>query len=57
MGEVVEQIKNAISEHNISLVVAGTTGKGAWRARWLGSVSRKLVQDSQLPILLVPKAG
>jgi len=57
MGEVVEQIKNAISEYNISLVVAGTTGKGAWRARWLGSVSRKLVQDSQLPILLVPKAG
>ena len=57
IGEVVEQIKNAISEHNISMVVAGTTGKGAWRARWLGSVSRKLVQDSQLPILLVPKAG
>ena len=57
MGEVVEQIKNAISEHNVSMVVAGTTGKGAWRARWLGSVSHELVQDSELPILLVPKAG
>ena len=57
MGEVVEQIKNAISEHNVSMVVAGTTGKGAWRARWLGGVSHELVQDLELPILLVPKAG
>jgi len=57
IGEVVEQIKNAISEHNVSMVVAGTTGKGAWRARWLGSVSHELVQDLELPILLVPKAS
>jgi len=57
MGEVTEQIKKAISEHNASMIVAGTTGKGAWRARWLGSVSHELVQESELPILLVPKVG
>jgi len=57
MGEITEQIKKATSEHNTSMIVAGTTGKGTWRARWLGSVSHELVQESELPILLVPKAG
>jgi nucleotide-binding universal stress UspA family protein len=57
VGEVSEQIKRAVVEHDVSMVVAGTTGKGSWRARWLGSVSHELVEKTELPVLLVPRVS
>ncbi len=54
MGEVVPQIENASREHGATMVITGTTGKGAWRARWLGSISQKLAESSELPTLLIP---
>ncbi len=54
IGNVVEQIDNAARELNATMVVSGTTGKGAWRARWLGSVSHEAAEKLDLPALLVP---
>ncbi|MDL1963739.1 MAG: universal stress protein [Deltaproteobacteria bacterium] len=54
MGEVVPLIENASREHGATMVITGTTGKGAWRARWLGSISQQLAESSELPTLLIP---
>lgn len=48
------QIGNAARERDATLIATGTTGKGAWLARWLGSVSQQLAEVSELPTLLVP---
>ena len=54
MGEAVSQIENASREYGATMIVTGTTGKGAWRARWLGSISQQLAESSELPTLLIP---
>lgn len=54
VGDVVTQINNIARESGCTMIIAGTTGKGAWRARWLGSISRELAETSDLPTLLVP---
>ncbi len=54
VGPVVEQIETAAREINATMIVTGTTGKGAWRARWLGSVSHEVAEKLDLPTLLVP---
>jgi len=48
------QIENAARERETTLIATGTTGKSAWQARWLGSVSQRLAEVSELPNLLVP---
>jgi len=48
------QIENAARERNATLIATGTTGKSAWQARWLGSVSQQVAEVSELPTLLVP---
>ena len=54
MGDVVSQIETAAREQNATMIVMGATGKGAWRARWLGGVSQKITETSEFPTLLVP---
>ncbi len=54
VGDAAEQIIRATHEREASMVVAGTTGRGPWRERWLGSVPRKLVEQSEIPVLLIP---
>ena len=53
MGDV-NQIQNAGREYEATLIATGTTGKSAWQARWLRSVSQELTELSELPTLLVP---
>ncbi|NVM24765.1 MAG: universal stress protein [Desulfobacterales bacterium] len=48
------QIENAARERDATLIATGTTRKSAWQARWLGSVSQRLAEVSELPTLLVP---
>ncbi len=48
------QIENAAREREATLIATGTTGRSAWQARWLGSVSQRLAEISELPTLLVP---
>ncbi len=50
----VNQIQNAAREYEATLIATGTTGKSAWQARWLRSVSQELAELSELPTLLVP---
>lgn len=54
VGPVVEQIETAARELDATMIVTGTTGKGAWRARWLGSVSHEAAERLDLPTLLIP---
>jgi nucleotide-binding universal stress UspA family protein len=54
IGEVVPQIQTVAREYGSTMIVAGNTGKGAWRVRWLGSISQELAESSELPTLLVP---
>jgi len=48
------QIENAARERDATLIATGTSGKSAWQARWLGSVSHQVAEVSELPTLLVP---
>jgi nucleotide-binding universal stress UspA family protein len=48
------QIENAARERETTLIATGTSGKSAWQARWLGSVSQQVAEVSELPTLLVP---
>ena len=57
IGEAEEEILKSIKEYQASMVVAGTTGKGAWKEKWLGSVSHKLAEKAEVPVLLVPKSA
>lgn len=54
VGDVADQINRAVHERGASMIVTGTTGKGPWRERWLGSVPRKLAEQSEVPVLLIP---
>ncbi len=54
VGDIAEQINRAAHERGASMIVAGTTGKGQWKERWLGSVPQKLAEESEFPTLLVP---
>jgi nucleotide-binding universal stress UspA family protein len=36
------------------LLVVGSSGRGAWRSFWFGSVSRACVRRSRCPVLAVP---
>ena len=39
------------------LIVIGTTGRGGFVGRLLGSTSQGLIREAKTPILLVPQAG
>jgi nucleotide-binding universal stress UspA family protein len=54
VGNITEQLNRAAQERGASMIVAGTTGKGPWKERWLGSVPQKLAEESEFPTLLVP---
>jgi nucleotide-binding universal stress UspA family protein len=54
IGDAVSQIEKAAKERNATMIVTGTTGKGPWRERWLGSVPRELAEESTLTTLVVP---
>ncbi len=54
VGDVAEQIKRAAHDHEASMIVTGTAGKGSLKKRWLKSVPGKLVEQSDIPVLLIP---
>jgi nucleotide-binding universal stress UspA family protein len=54
-GRTALQIVDGAREHDASLIVMGTSGKDCWRGFcWLGSVSYRVAETSELPVLLVP---
>lgn len=56
IGDPEQEIAKAISEYQATMLAMGTTGKGAWKERWLGSVSHTLAEQAEIPVLLVPQS-
>jgi nucleotide-binding universal stress UspA family protein len=61
VGETIESdegawraVAAAARTHGASVIVTGTRGLGAARSALLGSVSSGLIQNAELPILVVP---
>lgn len=53
----VDAIMRAIKEHKITFLVVGTRGLGAGAAAMLGSVSERLIENLDIPVLAVKKKG
>ena len=53
-GDPARQVVQSADAHAIGLIVMGTHGKSGLNAFWTGSVAPKIVELTQIPILLVP---
>jgi nucleotide-binding universal stress UspA family protein len=53
-GKVAAEILRARDDHDATLIAVGTTGKHGLAELWLGSVSHRLAELSDVPVLLVP---
>jgi nucleotide-binding universal stress UspA family protein len=53
-GYAAERLADLADEEGADLIVVGSHGKGAFRAGFLGSVSKTLVGVARCPILIVP---
>jgi nucleotide-binding universal stress UspA family protein len=53
-GRSSEEIIRVAREHKATMIVMGTTGKDRIRDFWLGSVSHRVAEASELPVLLAP---
>ncbi|MDL1968568.1 MAG: universal stress protein [Deltaproteobacteria bacterium] len=53
-GRSAYEIIRVAREHKASMIVMGTTGKDRFKEFWLGSVSHRVTEESELPVLLVP---
>ncbi|MDL1987497.1 MAG: universal stress protein [Deltaproteobacteria bacterium] len=53
-GRSAHEIVRVAREHKASMIVMGTTGKDRFKEFWLGSVSHRVTESSELPVLLVP---
>jgi nucleotide-binding universal stress UspA family protein len=53
-GRSAPEIMRMAREHKATMIVMGTTGKDRLKAFWLGSVSHRVAETSELPVLLVP---
>ncbi len=54
VGEPVEEILSAAEEEGFNLIVVGHCGKGFLKNAVMGSVSRKVVERSSRPVIVVP---
>ncbi|AXI39503.1 universal stress protein [Bacillaceae bacterium ZC4] len=52
-GEPATIITDYAKEHEYSIIVMGSAGKGALKATLLGSVSRKVAQEAHCPVLII----
>ena len=53
-GDPAGQVVQSATEHHSQLIILGTHGKSGLSAFWAGSVAPKIVEQTALPILLVP---
>ncbi len=54
MGRTVEEILKVSRDHGATLIVMGRTGKDWFEEYWLGGVSHRVAELSELPVLLIP---
>jgi nucleotide-binding universal stress UspA family protein len=53
-GRTAPEIMNLSRKHNASMIVLGRTGKDWLSEYWLGGVSHRVAENSELPVLLIP---
>ena len=53
-GKSAPEIIRVSRERKASMIIMGTTGKDRFKEFWLGSVSHRVAEESELPVLLVP---
>lgn len=51
----VETVADFIHDHNIAIVVSGTSGAHSWTEEFQGTFSADLVRRSKVPVLVVPE--
>ncbi len=54
VGEPVEEIEKAARENQATMIVVGSSSKSSLSERWLGSIPRKIAEDTVYPTLLIP---
>ncbi len=54
VGDVNAEIEKAARECQASLIVMGSSAKGAWVERFIGSTPRDIAENSAFPTLLIP---
>jgi nucleotide-binding universal stress UspA family protein len=55
IGDATKEIERAAKERKSTLVVLGSSGKGLWTERWLGSTPRGIAEKSPYPTLIIPQ--
>ncbi len=53
-GRPAREIIRMAREHRASMIVMGRTGKDWFEEYWLGGVSHKVAEASELPVMLIP---
>jgi nucleotide-binding universal stress UspA family protein len=54
IGHTVEEIIKMSRDYDATLIVMGRTGKDWFQEYWLGGVSHRVAELSELPVLLIP---
>ena len=54
-GLAAERLADLADEEAADMIVVGSRGRGAFKAAFLGSVSRDLIGVARCPVLVVPK--
>jgi nucleotide-binding universal stress UspA family protein len=54
MGRTASEIINLSRQYDASMIVLGRTGKDWLSQYWLGGVSHRVAENSELPVLLIP---
>ncbi len=54
MGKTVPEIIRLSREHGATLIALGRTGKDWFKEYWLGGVTHRVAELSELPVLIVP---
>jgi len=53
-GRTVPELINVSRKNNASMIVMGRTGKDWLSQYWLGGISHRIAETSELPVLLIP---
>jgi len=53
IGDPNEEIERAAQDCQASMIVLGSSGKSAWKERWLGSTPQTIAEKSAYPTLIV----
>lgn len=52
-----EEILDSVKEQGAELIIMGTTGDSSRIKKWFGSVTTKLINDANVPLLLIPEGA